>query len=366
MYNTAIKLLKMINEKGFVSYIVGGYPRDLYLDRPSADVDICTSATPKDLKEIFGDIMLPDVQYGSVTVVLNNIRFEITTFRKEIKYENNRLPVEIKYIDNLLEDLKRRDFTINTLCIDSNGTMLDLMNGKEDINNKVIKMVGNPRLRLKEDSFRILRAIRFATILNFKLDNELKKYIKKYGYLLSKLSYYRKKEELDKIFSSINVSYGIDLIKDLGLDKYLELSNINSLIITTSSIGIWAQLNTLEVYNFTNNEREMIIKINELMKLNILDIDVLYKYGLYLTSLVGEIKGIDRKLITATYNSLPITSRAKIAATAMDICMVLDKEPGPYLKQILDVIEYKVLHSELDNNKDDILKYIKVTYKGKL
>ena len=168
MYNTAIKLLKMINEKGFVSYIVGGYPRDLYLDRPSADVDICTSATPKDLKEIFGDIMLPDVQYGSVTVVLNNIRFEITTFRKEIKYENNRLPVEIKYIDNLLEDLKRRDFTINTLCIDSNGTMLDLMNGKEDINNKVIKMVGNPRLRLKEDSFRILRAIRFATILNFK------------------------------------------------------------------------------------------------------------------------------------------------------------------------------------------------------
>lgn len=365
MYSTAIKVLEMIDNAGFEAYIVGGYPRDLYLNRPSIDVDICTNATPKDLKDIFGDIMLPNVQYGSVTVIINKIRFEITTYRKEIKYQNNRVPIEIEYIDNLLDDLKRRDFTINTLCMDSKGSTIDLLNSKKDIDNKVIKMVGDPKERLKEDSLRILRAIRFATILDFEIDDELKKYIKEYGYLLKKLSYYRKKEELDKIFSSPNVLYGINLIKELELDKPLELSNINSLIITTSPIGIWAQLNVLDIYNFTNNEHEMIKKIYELYNLNLMDIDVLYKYGLYLVSLVGEIKGIDRKLITINYNELPITSRTNIEIEATDIAKLLNREPGKYLKKIYEVLEYKILHKELNNNYDDISSYIVETYKNK-
>ena len=119
MYKTALELLKEINSHGYVSYIVGGYPRDLYLNRESLDIDICTNATPKDLKDIFGDIMLPKENYGSVTVIKNKIRFEITTFRHDIKYENNRTPLEIEYINNLEDDLRRRDFTINTLCRDS-------------------------------------------------------------------------------------------------------------------------------------------------------------------------------------------------------------------------------------------------------
>ena len=93
MYRTALDLLKEINSHGYVSYIVGGYPRDLYLNRESLDIDICTNATPKDLRNIFGDIMLPKENYGSVTVIKNKIRFEITTFRRDIKYENNRTPL---------------------------------------------------------------------------------------------------------------------------------------------------------------------------------------------------------------------------------------------------------------------------------
>lgn len=363
MYNTAIKLLKMINDAGFQAYIVGGYPRDLYLNRPSIDVDICTSATPKDLKNIFGNIMLPNVQYGSVTVIKNKVRFEITTFRKEIKYENNRVPVKFKYIDDLLEDLKRRDFTINTLCMDSEGSTIDLLDSKKDLDNKIIRMVGSPRVKLKEDSLRILRAIRFATILDFKLDEELKKYIKKYGHLLKKLSYYRKKEELDKILTSPNVEYGINLIKELGLDKYLELSNIDKVVITSSPIGIWAQLDVLNIYNFTNNEKNMIKKIYELYNLDLLDIDVLYNYGLYLVSLVGEIKGIDRKLITIKYNELPIKAKSNINITALEICELLNNKPGAYLKHIFDVLEYKILHNELSNDNEVLRKYILKTYK---
>ena len=186
MYNTALELLNKFNEANFKAYIVGGFPRDLYINKKSTDVDICTNATPKEIKEIFKDSKINNEQYGSVSLIYNTVRFEITTFRKEKKYENNRYPVKIKYIDNLIDDLLRRDFTINTLCIDSEGNYIDLLNAKQDIDNKIIKCVGDANKKIKEDILRSLRAIRFATILNFKLDDKLKKAIKKNKKLIKK------------------------------------------------------------------------------------------------------------------------------------------------------------------------------------
>lgn len=364
MYKAAIRLIKIIEDHGFKAYIVGGYPRDLYLKRKSTDIDICTNATPMQIKDIFGDAVLPNVSYGSVTVIYKNIRFEITTFRKEIKYENNRQPVKIKYIDSLIDDLKRRDFTINTLCIDVDGNIIDLLGGKKDIDNKIIKVVGNTKQKITEDALRILRAIRFATVLNFNLDETLKKNIKKYGYLLKKLSYYRKKEELDKIFSSPNVKYGINLIKELGLVQHLELSNIDKLVITSSAIGIWAQLGVVDIYNFTSNERELINKINELSKLDVLDEYNLYKYGLYISTIVGEIHGIDRKKITHKYNNLYIYSLSEISISAPEICELLNKKPGCFLKEIFSDIEKKIVYKELENYKDVLKDYIISKYRN--
>ena len=183
MLNTSLKVLKKIEEHGFKAYIVGGFVRDYLLGRESLDVDIATDATPMDIKQIFNDIFIPKVEYGSVTVFVHNTRFEITTFRRELTYINNRKPVEFEYINDLLEDLKRRDFTINTICMNSAGEIIDLLNGKEDLDQKEIKTVGNSHDKFEEDSLRILRAIRFATILDFKLSKEVKeaiKYTKKY------------------------------------------------------------------------------------------------------------------------------------------------------------------------------------------
>ena len=358
MYNSAIEMLKMICDKGYKAYVVGGYARDLYLNRDSVDVDICTDATPKELKEIFGDAMLPNIQYGSVTVIYNKIRFEITTFRKDLKYENNRLPIKIKYIHSLEEDLIRRDFTINTLCLNKDGELLDVLNIKKDLDNKLIRMVGSPKKRLKEDSLRILRAIRFATILNFDLDKDLKKYIKKYGILLKKLSYYRKKEELDKIFTSSNVDYGIKLIKELGLDVYLELKNIDNLVYTPSLIAIWAQLGVKDVYCFSSYEKDTITKIEELLNKDILDNYILYKYGLYIVSLAGEIKGISKKLIAEKYDRLPIKSAKDIKLTGKDICDILKREPGHYIKDILNKLEIDIVYGNLNNDYNELKDYI--------
>lgn len=358
MYKAALEILKKINDNGYQAYVVGGYVRDLYLNKHSIDVDICSEATPKELKEIFGDIMLPSIQYGSVTVVYKSIRFEITTFRKDIKYENNRLPIKIKYIHSLKEDLLRRDFTINTLCMDASGEIYDYLGSKEDLDNKIIKMVGSPKKKLKEDSLRILRAIRFATTLNFTIDEELKKYIKKYGYLLRRLSYYRKKEELEKIFTSPNIKYGITLLKELDLIEHLELSNIDNLIYTPSIIAIWAQLDVVDKYMFSNHEKDTINKIKELINKDILDSNNLYYYGLYISQLVGEIKGLPKKIITKKYNDLPIQSIKDIDITGKEISELLGRKPGSYIKDILSVLEIEILNKNLENKKEVIKDYI--------
>ena len=362
MNETALKILKKINSNGFKAYLVGGYPRDLYMGKDSIDYDICTNATPKELKTIFGGSILKAEQYGSVTLIINGMRFEITTFRKDIKYINNRKPIEIEYIDSLIEDLKRRDFTMNTMCIDSNGNLIDLLNGKEDINNRIIKTVGNADLKICEDSLRILRAIRFATVLNFELDIQLKNAIKKHKHLLKTLSYYRKKEELDKIFSSNNCSYGIKLIKELDLAKELDLSNLDKLISTTYLIGIWAQVDVLDKYSFNNTEKESIIKINELMNKDILDNNNLYKFGLYISTIVAEIKGIDKKIINEKYNSLYIHNKTEIKIEAKEICELLNRKPGKFLKEIFNDLEYKLVNKLLENDKDVLKQYILENY----
>ena len=362
MNELALKVLKKIDSNGYKAYLVGGYVRDLYMGRESVDFDICTNATPQVLKNIFGNLILPTEQYGSVTLILNNIRFEITTFRREIKYLNNRKPIEIEYVNNLYEDLTRRDFTMNTMCIDSQGNIIDLLNGREDINDKVIKTVGDADFKISEDSLRILRAIRFATILNFNLDEDLKSAIKNHKDLLKTLSYQRKKDELDKIFSSPNVEYGLSLIKELELESCLELSNLKNLVKTTYLIGIWAQLDCLDKYPFNSVERDSIIAINELKNRDLLDYNNLYKYGLYISTIVSEIKGIDKKLINEKYNSLYIKNKTEINISALEICEILNKKPGKFLKSIFDDIEYKLVNKKLENNKEEIKKYILSKY----
>ena len=362
MNEVALSILKRINDQGYISYLVGGYPRDFYIGKDSVDYDICTNATPKELKKIFGDSILPTEQYGSVTLINQGIRFEITTFRKDIKYLNNRKPIEIEYVDNLLDDLKRRDFTMNTMCIDSEGIIIDLLNGKEDIDKKLIRTVGIADLKIYEDSLRILRAIRFATVLDFDLDDELKEAIKRHSSLLKNLSYYRKKEELDKIFSSTNRMKGINLIKELGLEKDLELSNLDNLVPTTYLVGIWAQLDVLNKYSFNNAEKESIIKIQKLMNKKLINYNNLYTYGLYISTIVSEIKGVEKQIVNERYNSLYIHNKTDIKIEAKEICELLNKKPGIFLKEIFNDLEYKLVNKLIENKKDVLKKYILEKY----
>ena len=361
MYNRAIEVLNKFHQNGYLAYIVGGYPRDTLLDIKTKDIDICTNAKPMEIMELFDTEAVSDVKYGSVKVIYKNYKFDVTTFRKDIKYEDNRKPIKIKYINDLKKDLLRRDFTINTICIDKDGNFIDILNAKEDIDMKLIKTVGNPRYRLMEDSLRILRAVRFASILNFNIDRKTENYIKKYGYLLKKLSGSRKKEELGKIFSSVNKERARDLIIELGIDKYLGIKNLNDIVMCDDIIGIWSQLDIVDDIPMSKSEKELINKIREMLKLEI-DQFSIYKYGLYISTVVGSIKGISYKKINDIYKGLKIYSRSDINIKAMDIALILNKEPGNYLSNIIGDIERKIINQEIDNNYDDLCKYIKNNY----
>lgn len=363
MLEVAKELLKRITSAGFEAYIVGGYVRDLYINKKSDDIDICTSATPKDLKAIFETAILPKEVYGSVTLIYQNIRFEITTFRLEMKYINNRIPGKVEYISDLLTDLKRRDFTINTLCLDETGNYIDLLGGRNDLDQKIIKTVIDANESMQIDSLRMLRAIRFATVLDFELAEDLKKAIKVNRELLLNLSYYRKKAELDKIFNSQNINKGISLLQELGLAKYLGINNLNKINTNVLGLAIWAQLDDVDKYPFNKVEKDQIRNIKELMHESVLDNYNLYHYGLYISQIVGELKGIDKTKITEAYNSLQIKRKEDINISIYEICAILERKPDLFLKEILFDLERKILYNKLMNDKDVLKSYIEEQYK---
>ena len=366
MLDIALKLLKDITDHSYKAYIVGGFVRDYLLGIESSDIDITTDATPKEVKELFANSCLPNDDYGSVVVIKKGIRFDITTFREERDYEDHRKPNVVQYIDDLYPDLLRRDFTINTLCMDDKGEIIDYLGGKEDIKNRVIRTVGDPYQKFSDDSLRILRAIRFATILDFDLSDDVILAIKKTKSFVKTLSYTRKKEELDKIFNSPNRDKGIKYLLNFELDKELEIDNLFDVLgkDADSSISIWSLLDVSPKYPFNKSEKELMGNIRSAMELNNMDPMALYTYGLYVNSCAGRMKGLDIKDITDSYIHLAIHSRDEIDIDSDTIMMVLNRKPGKYIKEVYADIEREILYRRLNNNRADISSYIMDKYRG--
>lgn len=361
MKDKILKFLQYIYDYGYEAYVVGGYVRDSLLDIESSDIDITTNATPMELKNIFPDIKISQDTYGSGSLIFDKVKYEITTYRKDSNYSDNRHPSEIKYINSLFEDLKRRDFTINTICLDKDGNIVDLLNGINDLKKKIIVTVEDPDISFKEDSLRILRAIRFATLLEFEISNKVKESIKKNKELLKDLSYTRKKEELDRIFTSKNVMNGITLLKELDLLDVLEINNLDRVKDYSDINGIWAMINPKN-YTFNNSLKEIIEKTNIVYEKDNLDKFVLYEYGLYVNVLAGINKGLSNKSINEVYVNMPIHNRSEIDIDGTIISNTLNRKPGSYINVIYKDLENKILNNELENNKDKIIEYISNNY----
>ena len=215
----AEKLINILSDNGCKAYAVGGCVRDYLLGKPEKDIDITTSAKPETVEEILKQnnikVVETGLQHGTVTAVLNGEPYEITTFRKDGEYKDNRRPESVSFVDDVKEDLSRRDFTINAMAYNHKEGIVDLFGGKKDIDNKVIRAVGNADLRFKEDALRIMRALRFSATLCFDIEESTKKAIFDNMYLLDNIAKERIFTELKKLLAGDNALQVLDAYKEV-------------------------------------------------------------------------------------------------------------------------------------------------------
>lgn len=213
-------IINKLNQNGYEAYIVGGCVRDAILNKSPSDWDITTSATPYQVKSLFKKTIDTGIQHGTVTVMIDKEGYEVTTYRIDGKYENHRRPKEVKFTASLIEDLKRRDFTINAMAYNDETGLVDCFGGVEDLKNKIIRCVGKAENRFDEDALRILRAIRFAGQLNFLVDEDTQIAMKNKCQNLKDISAERIQVELTKLLTSNNPEK-IILAYELGITKVI-------------------------------------------------------------------------------------------------------------------------------------------------
>ena len=219
-------IINKIYQNNYEAYIVGGCVRDAILGFEPNDYDITTSASPNTIQEIFKDFKCIEtgIEHGTVSVLMEDEIFEITTYRIEGEYKDHRRPDKVDFTDRLEEDLKRRDFTINAMAYNEKKGLIDLFGGKEDLNNKIIKTVGNPYDRFNEDGLRMIRAIRFSSKLNFTIEKETLKAIYDKSFIINNISLERITDEFTKIILS-DKPENIRYLFETKLLKYLNISN---------------------------------------------------------------------------------------------------------------------------------------------
>jgi tRNA nucleotidyltransferase (CCA-adding enzyme) len=192
------ELAALFAEKGFRLYMIGGASRDYLLDMPINDFDFVSDATPDDMKQILPEADYTFSKYGSVHFMEAGINVDITTLRIEGKYLDMRHPSFIKYVKDIKQDYVRRDFTINAIYIDTYYKIHDFCSGINDLNNHIIRFIGDPIIRVQEDPLRILRAERFAKRYDFTIERDTSNAMEKYRYLIDKLQKCKVNEENNK------------------------------------------------------------------------------------------------------------------------------------------------------------------------
>jgi len=215
-------VLDTLKNNGYESYIVGGSIRDSQIGTSlPKDYDVTTNALPEEIIKLFDKTVPTGIKHGTVTVMINGDGYEVTTYRIDGEYLDNRRPDLVTFVSNLIEDLARRDFTINALAFNEEDGLIDYFGGIEDLDNKIIRAVGEPNKRFQEDALRMLRAIRFVASLDFTIEEKTFEAIKLNSRLILNVSNERIRDELCKILISNNTTKALRLLEETKLLEFI-------------------------------------------------------------------------------------------------------------------------------------------------
>jgi len=390
IFQKAIPLFEKIEQAGFEAYFVGGCVRDYILGKEIADVDIATSATPQEVKKIFPRTIDVGIEHGTVIVLWDKDTYELTTFRTDGEYTDFRRPSDVTFIRNLEEDLKRRDFTMNSIAMDKEGHLIDPFHGQEAIKQRMIQTVGSATERFHEDALRMMRAVRFVSQLSFSIELETLQSLRNHAILLENIATERKTVEFEKLLQGENRKAALQILLDTGLFQYLPgMSNHEKSLARLLQYEV-KELSLIEMWSFLlflidipANEAELFLRKWKLpvkkMKLvksivswlqyrhhSPWDNDSLYQAGRELILPVERLFNIchHQPLCTSIsdvkkcYEKLMIKNRQELAVSGYDLIEWSGQKGGPWVKGKLDLIEKAVLHGEVDNRRESIREWL--------
>ena len=288
-----LTILNTLQKNNYEAYVVGGCIRDTLMGRIPKDWDITTNATPEQVKDCFklNRIIDTGLKHGTVTIIINNIGYEITTYRIDGEYTNRRQPDYVIYSNNIEDDLKRRDFTINAIAYNPKTGFVDPFNGIKDIQRKIIRCVGNADKRFQEDALRFLRAIRFSNNLNFRITTRTKKAIFDNAYLLENISIERINSEFSKTIacnrcSLFDIDYRFKILAETFITKcryktifipYQDIPLAGHLALRLQDISAFDIKQILEDLRYDNKTVNLVFQIKLLLDYSNLNYKMLDK-----------------------------------------------------------------------------------------
>ena len=370
-FKDAINILKTFNKNGFEAYFVGGCVRDFLLDKDFSDIDITTNALPEQVKNIFPKSIDTGIQHGTVTILVNGESYEVTTFRKEDEYVNHRAPDKVEFVSDLKEDLDRRDFTINAMALDYKGKLFDFHNGEADLKNNIIKTVNDPNERFFEDALRMLRAFRFSSKLGFVIDSNTIMAIKNNAKLITYVSIERIVNEFRKLLEGKGNIDSLQLMIDSTLNSYIPFIKDIKVIEDFSKYTFCQSLYILSIINnisfdelkklkLSNKEIKLVKeydKIRNDFKNNIPLELILYKYDIEDVRFICNYFKF-RNISEIDKVKLAITSLNDIAIESEEIIAFINKKPGPWIRELITLLEYEIIVNGLVNNRNNILDFL--------
>lgn len=378
-WEIALRVIETIERAGYEAYIVGGAVRDYLLNKEVNDVDIATSALPEEVKEIFSSTVDVGIEHGTILVLDEGQPIEVTTYRTEGTYTDYRRPDEVSFVTNVEEDLKRRDFTMNAMAMSKDGELLDLFGGKEDVENRVIRAVGNPNTRFREDALRMLRAIRFSAQLGFTIEEQTMEAIRQDSDLIEFIAKERIHAEFSKLWVSDNVYIGIQSLCESDLATYLKgdfelhLESWKPFLAEQSQIG-WAYLCLLNRKDYQGiiNDYKLSNKEKNFIKSVFYAYDTLLKHWTEIDYFSNPIVVLEaaytfaqwqnknvpfsKEHIALVKDNLPIQTLHELAINGNHLMEWTEaKRGGPWVKEALDNALLVVLSGEV-KNEEELLK----------